>query len=126
MHKPRILQINPILPSQDIAISLEFWQKLGFSNVFDSTDYSEHPLNYAVLCRDSLCVHLQLFEDIEKQHSPQIRFQVQSIEVLLEEFKTSGVLDKNAVLRTTPWNTREFGLFDPDKSGITFFESIKS
>ena len=124
MQKPKFQQVNPILPCQDMALSVEFWQKLGFNKVFDSTNYGEEPINYAVMRRDQLQVHLQFFDDVEKQYSPQLRFEVLEVEVLMDEFKQAGILDPSTNLRTTPWGTREFGLFDPNKTGITFFESI--
>ena len=126
MHIPKFLKVNPILPCQDMTQSIAFWQKLGFTNIFDSINYGEEPVNYAVLRRDGLCVHLQHFDEIEKQYSPQIRFEVQAVDALWEEFKAVGILDGSTVLRTTPWNTREFGIFDPNKTGITFFEAINS
>jgi len=61
-----LLQINPVLPVDDMTKTLAFYtDKLGFSKVYDSTNYGEDPINYAVLCRENVCIHLQLFDSIE-------------------------------------------------------------
>jgi len=72
-----LLQINPILPVDDMTKTLAFYtDKLGFSKVYDSTNYGADPINYAVLCRENICIHLQLFDSIEDIIMPQFRILV--------------------------------------------------
>ncbi len=123
MQASQLLQINPVLPASDMEMTISFWQLMGFEKVYDSTQYGEEPVNYAVMKRDNLCVHLQLFVDLENQFSPQIRFEVRGVEDLFQEYRSNRLLPDNAHLRQTAWGTKEFGLFDPNKVGITFFES---
>jgi len=45
-----LLQINPVLPVDDMTKTLAFYtDKLCFSKVYDSANYGEDPINYAVL-----------------------------------------------------------------------------
>lgn len=125
LKSPRLIQVNPILPVLDMEATIAFWNLMGFDNSFDSTHYGEVPINYAVLKKDNLCIHLQSFNDLGQQYSPQIRFEVQGVDILLQQFKDVQLVAADKQLRTTPWGTKEFGLFDPNNVGITYFESIE-
>lgn len=56
--------------------------------------------------------------------SADIKFQVQNIEPLIEEYVLNGVLNPDRIRKQTEWNTKEFGLLDPSGNRITFFEDL--
>ncbi|HAS40544.1 MAG TPA: glyoxalase/bleomycin resistance/extradiol dioxygenase family protein [Microscillaceae bacterium] len=126
-QETQIVQINPVLPVGDMQESLDFYEnKMGFKNVYDSSNYNEagQELDYAVMCRQNCCIHLQLFKDIRPDFQPQIRIEVKNIEPLFEEYRSKGLLDNQPTLRETPWGTREFAFYDPNNMAITFFEGV--
>lgn len=121
-QQTQLLQINPVLQVTDMPASIAFYEeKLGFRNMYDSTQYEEGPVNYAVMCRQNLCIHLQLFDQLAEQ--PQIRIEVKNIAPLFEEYRNKGVLDHQEALRITPWGTKEFAFFDLNRVGLTFYEN---
>ncbi len=121
----QIVQINPVLPVGNMQESLDFYEnKMGFKNVYDSTQYESGEMNYAVMCRQNCCIHLQLFKDIRPDFQPQIRIEVKNIGPLFEEYRSKGLLDHQPTLRATPWGTREFAFYDPNNMAITFYEDV--
>lgn len=119
------IQVNPVIPASDMVQTIDFYEnKMGFTNVFDSSHYEDGPINYAILCRQSICLHFQLFESLKGLTAPNIRIQVEEIEPLFEEYKTRGILDDKNELTITPWGTKEFAFFDPNKSALTFYEDL--
>lgn len=125
-NETRFLQMCPVLPSLDVARDVRWYEeKLGFRNVYDSTNYNEDPINYAVLKRDNLCIHLQLqFPEDMKNNLPGIRIEVENIRPLFEECIRAGVVKREKLRLQTPWGTNEFGFFDPSRNGIHFYESV--
>ena len=120
-----LIQVNPVIPASDMVLTIDFYEnKMGFKNVFDSTHYEDGPVNYAVLCRDSTCLHIQLFESLEGLTAPNIRIQVENITPLYEEYKTRGLLSDENELKTTLWGTKEFAFYDPNNTALTFYEDI--
>jgi len=118
-----LMQVNPVIPASDMVLIIDFYEnKMGFKNVYDSTHYEDGPVNYAVLCRESICLHFQLFESLEGLTAPSLRIQVENIIPLFEEFKTRGLLSDKSELRITPWGTKEFAFFDPNNTALTFYE----
>ena len=123
----RFKHMNPVLSSADVARDIEWYeQKLGFKNVYDSTDYNEDPVNYAVLLRQGIYIHLQFQfpEDMAQMPGGSLRIEVENIYPLFEEYVEKGVVPKTKMVRNTPWGTNEFGFFDLNKNGITFYEDI--
>jgi len=51
---------------------------------------------------------------------PQFRILVDTVEPLFQEYKILGILD-NAVVKDTPWGTKELAFFDPNSAGLKFF-----
>jgi len=122
----KFLHLSPILPSLDVAADIAFWEnKLGFKNVYDSTHYGESPVNYAVLCRQGLYIHLQMQfpEDMANGNLTQVRFQVENIQPLFEEYLASGVISKDSFRKKTAWGTNGFGFYDTNKNAIFFYEN---
>lgn len=55
---------------------------------------------------------------------PQFRILVDTVDPLFQEYKILGILD-NAIVKDTPWGTKEFAFFDPNSVGLTFFETTE-
>jgi catechol 2,3-dioxygenase-like lactoylglutathione lyase family enzyme len=113
--------VNPVLPSQDVKISVDFYvKKLAFKN--HGQDSRVDP-KYAVVGRDNVDIHIQWHDPVEweAEERPHIRFVVTSIQDLFDEYKDKGVFHETTTLRDTPWGTREFAFFDPYSNGLTFY-----
>lgn len=118
-------QIHPVLPVKDVVEALDFYvNRLGFKIAF--ADDSKKP-TYAGIIRDGIEIHLQWQEPraLEaRQERPMLRIVTQNIEALYEEYFEKDVFHAHTLLRKTAWGTREFGFYDPDKNGLTFYRDI--
>lgn len=120
----KFLHVSPVLGSVDVARDVQWYEsQLGFKNVYDSSHYQKGPLDYAVVGRQGLLLHLQ-FQYPKDMISTDVRFEVQYIEGIIKEFMEKGILDPAKVTRKTPWNTCEFRLLDPSGNRIAFFEDV--
>ncbi|MEM7368938.1 MAG: glyoxalase superfamily protein [Bacteroidota bacterium] len=116
--------LSPVLASADVARDVAWYaEKLGFSNVFDSTQYSEGPMDYAVIGRQGFFMHLQ-FQFPQDMTSTDVRIEVLHIEAIFREFLMTKVVKHEAMKWKTAWGTKEFGLFDPSGNRITFLEDL--
>ncbi len=123
--KSDFVAINPVIPTRDIGKTAGFYlTKLGFEEVYNSTAYQEACLDYMVLCRGDICLHLQQTQAYADFTAPHIRLEVRNIRELWQEFKGSGAIPEDRPLVQSPWNTIEFGLYDPNSVALTFYESI--
>lgn len=120
----KFLYMSPVLASSDVARDIEWYEnKLGFKNVYDSSAYQDGPIDYAVVGRQNLYLHLQ-FQYPKDVTSTDVRFEVQNIEPLFEEYIEKGLVTPDRINRKTGWNTCEFGVFDPTGNRLTFFEDL--
>ncbi len=116
--------ITPVLPANDVAAEIEFFEKLGFVNVYDSLKYSDK-LDYAVLTRDKQAVHIQFqFEEDmpSKNAAQQVKIWVKDLDVLQNEFEENGMEVKRR--DNTPWGTNEFGFYSPSHNAIIFVQDL--
>jgi len=115
------LGIIPVLPSADIARDTAWYkQKTGFETRF-SNDM------YAVLIRDSMCIHLQWHADTESDPllgGSVIRIEMKNIKPFFDELLERGLIKPDAWKEKTAWGTNEFGFFDLNKNAIFVFEDI--
>lgn len=117
--------ISPVLASSDVSRDIKWYkEKLGFQNVYDSTQYQEGPVDYVVLGRQKLFFHMQ-FQFPEDIISTDVKFQVKNIEPLYEEFLKSGAITEHNINRKTAWNTSECCFFDLNRNRFTFYEDIQ-
>ncbi len=125
-----ILQgVHPVLASNDVATSVEFFRRLGFKEVF--RDAALEP-KYAVVCRDGVELHIQWTSADQWSDAidrPVYRFQVSDVDALFEEFANAGCIDTASGSpwvrpADTPWGTREFHVRDPGKNGLQFYRQI--
>ncbi len=116
-------QVQPVLPCRSVPDAVRFYvEKLGFMLAFD--DGGEP--GYAGVRRDGVEIHLQWHDagGWARVERPHLRFLVTDVDVLHAEFKGRGILGDGTAVRETPWGTREFGLFDPEKNGLTFYADL--
>lgn len=134
----KMMKCIPYLPVYDISKAVDFYKsRFGFSVMF-------HDNGFAKLIRHEAEIHLWVANDerwkirdtftIEPIASGAesflpgtggCRVQVQFIDALYEEYKTSGVLySEKTVIEQQPWGTREFPSLDLDRNLLTFFERI--
>lgn len=122
--KGYIHEVHPVLPVKDVLEALHFYvQKLGFDIAF--TDDEKKPM-YAGIHRDSIEIHLQWHDEVEWSavERPMLRFFVENIDALFEEYKLQGVFHNHTSLEEKPWGTKEFAFYDPDKNGLTFYSDL--
>ena len=117
------LHISPVLSSSDILKDIAWYESLGFQNVYDSSNYQDGPLDYAVIGRQNLFFHLQ-FQYPKDVIISDVKFRITGIHALINDFVEKGLLSRDQVFEKTAWNTCEFGLFDPTGNRITFFEDL--
>lgn len=118
------LHLSPVLASANVERDVDWYkEKLGFTNVYDSTRYQDGPMDYAVIGRQGLYLHLQ-FQFPKDMTSTDVKFEVKNIGPLIEELVGKGILTLEKVQKKTPWNTTEFGIKDPSGNRITFLEDL--
>ncbi|MDX2038037.1 MAG: hypothetical protein SFX72_15420 [Isosphaeraceae bacterium] len=125
----RIKGLRPVLAARDVAESIRFYGRLGFSETF--RDRPVEPV-YAVVEREGVELHLQWADAgqwSEGLDRPVYRFLVEDVDALFEEFAAAAVFDRTqggggpwGTPRETPWGTKEFHLRDPADNGLQFYE----
>lgn len=114
-----LLNITPVLPSQNIARDLQWYiDKVGFEVVHAD-------MMYAVMRREHLSLHLQWHADTPDDPllgGSVIRIFVKDINTLFEEFLSRGTVHKEKLNLNTPWGTHEFGFYDLNNNAIFFVE----
>jgi len=115
-------EIHPVLPVRDVNEALRFYtEKLGFKKAF--ADDPKIPF-YAGVRRDQIEFHLQWHDAKEWEieiDRPMLRFVIENVEALFDEYKDKGVFHKQTSLKETPCGTKEFAFYDPYKNGLTFY-----
>jgi hypothetical protein len=107
----------PVLPTADLSQATSFHGRLGFQVLHQDAEY-------VIVKRDGVELHVWLCPDQSLAENSSCRIQVTGIEALYQEYQLKGLLASNAALRDTPWGTKEFVVFDPDRVLITFVERI--
>jgi catechol 2,3-dioxygenase-like lactoylglutathione lyase family enzyme len=126
---------TPAMPSRDVDRSLEFYRDvLGFEIV-------HHDGDFAVLVRDTASITLwgatdegwRETLDLERPvcsgaesfiaGTASFRVQVQGgVDELYAVCNEHGVVHPNGHISDTDWETREFGVLDPDGNLVTLYE----
>jgi catechol 2,3-dioxygenase-like lactoylglutathione lyase family enzyme len=128
---PKLEAVHPVLMSRDVAASIRFYQRLGFSVAFQ--DRALDP-RYAVIARDGVELHLQWQGEPQWAYPidrPTYRFVVQDVDAFHAEVRNAGALPELTTGQSpwqapgdTPWGTREFHLRDPDGNGLQFYRAL--
>lgn len=130
----------PALPVQDIRQSMEFYTtKLGFV-------VRHHEEGFCIVVRDEVEIHLWKSADESWKNkgmalvaepicsgaesflvgTASCRIEVQGIDELYKEYKTTGVLyNADTVVVDQPWGDREFPTLDHHRNLLTFYEVIR-
>ena len=105
--------------------ALFYVTRLGFEPLF--ADSEERP-TYAGVRRGQVEIHLQWHdpEQWERVERPSLRFRIDGVDALFEEYRAKDVFHASTQLRNRPWGTREFAFFDPDMNGLAFFSPNNS
>lgn len=126
--KLKLDAVHPVLMSNDLALSVAFYRRLGFDLRFLDDPCSPR---YAAIARDGVQLHLQWQNRshwVPGQDRPTYRFLVEDVDGLFGAFRESGAIGEPDLARSplaapgnTPWGTREFHLLDPDGNGLQFY-----
>jgi hypothetical protein len=109
----RLISAIPKLASLDIARSLSFFERLGFSRKFASS-------SYGVAERDGVAIHFWCCSDPRIPTETGCRIAVEGIDELFEAYSKLNVVHPNGVLEAKPWGVREFSIVEVDGNLVTF------
>jgi catechol 2,3-dioxygenase-like lactoylglutathione lyase family enzyme len=116
-------ETHPIIGTRDIQRAIEFYtRQLGFKLAF--IDNADSP-NYLGFRRDAVVLHMQ-FQYEHEMGTIRLRFLVADPDALFTEYRQCGVECTPNGIRDTPWGTREFALYDPDRNAFTFYRQLTS
>jgi predicted enzyme related to lactoylglutathione lyase len=122
--------VHPVLPASNVEESVLFYQRLGFSVVFE--DAAINP-KYVAMKRDGVELHIQWADREQWAYPidrPAYRFVVTDVDEMFQEFVKSGGIRSDmsqgpwASPKNTPWGTREFHLRDPSQNSLQFYRSL--
>jgi uncharacterized glyoxalase superfamily protein PhnB len=121
MPLARFQQVTPVLPVRNVSHAIRFYtEKIGFQLRFQDDPHTPH---YAVVERDGVRLNLQSHpeSEFEGREGFEVRFSVDDVDSLFEEYRPQGVFHERTALQDTPWGTREFAFFDLDGNGLFFY-----
>jgi len=116
-----ILNTIPVLPSEDIAWDIGWYQEKMGLEVFRADGM------YAVLFRENLIIHLQWHANMAEDPllgGSVVRLYVKDISHILDELVGRATVAKDKFRQNTPWQTNEFGFYDLNGNSIFFMEDI--
>ena len=117
----KLLGIVPVLPTEDMQRDLEFYQSKAGFQLLHEDGY------YAVLKRDGIFIHLQWHANTKEDPllgGSVVRIFVDHIQPIFDEFVARGTVSKDKLRMNTPWNTHEFGFYDPNNNAIFIAEAL--
>ena len=119
--KSGILEISPVLPSQDIERDVAWYHKfVGFELLHKDE-------MYAVMRRENICIHLQWHADNEDDPllgGSAIKIFVKDINLLFKELQKRGTVSEAKLRLKTAWRTNEFGFYDLNNNAIFFVQDL--
>lgn len=118
--------VHPVLPARNVSEALAYYtERLGFQFGFQDTAAAPR---YAGVRRDKVELHLQFqfAEDFDSGRAGQasLRIVVDDPDSLFQEWKDRDVYHAHTRVRNTAWGTREFGFFDLNGNGLTFYRDL--
>jgi uncharacterized glyoxalase superfamily protein PhnB len=129
--KADLQAVHPVIGASNVGELVQFYECLGFAVVFQ--DALLDPM-YVAVKRDSVELHIQWADKEQWAYPidrPAIRFVVNDVDAIYEEFVKGGVVRSNtsqnspwAAPSNTPWGTREFHLRDPSQNSLQFYRPL--
>ncbi len=116
----RMSKITPIVPTNDLGASANFYTNLGFEVVHAHGDYM-------ILQRDDIGLHLTWsagWHIDPKTNNTQFRINISDIDSFYAHCRRLDVVHPNGSMETKPWGSKEFAVLDPDHACITFYEEV--
>ncbi len=114
-----IRTIHPVLPSRAIPVTLEFYQRAGFSI------YHQFGEEYAIITRDGQEIHFFGYPDVQPETSVQcIYVRVMDADALYRELQAQGIVGTSPP-EDKEWGQREFAVVDPDGTLIRFAQALE-
>jgi catechol 2,3-dioxygenase-like lactoylglutathione lyase family enzyme len=103
----------PILPSRNLANTLDFYRRLGFDGFIHSHG------DYAILMRGSLELHFFAQADLVPEKSAACCYlRVAKVDDIYWDFARAELppagIPRQDALENKPWGMREFAVVDPD------------
>ncbi|MBN8680101.1 MAG: VOC family protein [Chitinophagales bacterium] len=116
-----ITEIHPKLPMRNKALTLAYYQQLGFEPS-GNADYDE----YLMLKRDEIEIHFFAFPNLNPaENYGQVYIRTNQIDSLYQSFLDRQIaIHPNGPLQEKPWGQKEFSLLDPDNNLLTFGQSL--
>lgn len=115
-------QVNPILGTRDVGRAVSFYvDRLGFRLKFRN---GTPPAEYLGFVRNGVELHMQ-FQYPHEMGTLRLRIEVDDPDALYDEYREKDVFYDRTELRDTPWGTREFAIYDPDRNSLTFYADLK-
>jgi catechol 2,3-dioxygenase-like lactoylglutathione lyase family enzyme len=124
MDTARFQEVNPVLPVRNVSDAIAYYtQKLGFRLLFQD---APHDPKYAGIERDGVRLHLQWHDaaDFASVEKLALRFVIDDVDSLFEEYRDKDVFHTQTALRDTAWGTREFAFYDHDGNGLFFYRAL--
>ncbi len=118
----QFVTIQPVLPARNVTEAVNYYvNKLGFEFAFQD---NEKNLRYAGVQRDAIQLHLQWHaeESFEKVELLQLRFVINSVDELFEEYKNHDPFGMNQTPIKTDCETYEFSFYDLNMNGLIFYQ----
>ena len=116
--------VQPVLPAKDVGKALDFYtNKLGFEIVFKD---DEENTKYAGIKRDEIELHLQWHDekDFDSVGKPALRFVIQDVDSLFEEYRNFDLPGMNLAPEKTGWGTYEFSFYDLNNNALFFYRDL--
>jgi hypothetical protein len=103
----------PILPSRNLANTLEFYRRLGFDGFIHSHG------GYAILMRGTVELHFSLHRKLDPEKSVSCCYlRVSRVDTIHSEFSRAKLprqgIPRQDALEDKPWGLREFAVVDLD------------
>lgn len=125
MHRAQFRAVNPVLPVRSVSQAVGYYtERLGFRLSFQ--DHPQDP-QYAGVERDGIELHLQWHDPADFREAVDtlmLRFVIDDVDALFEEYKDEQVFHDHTALSDTSWGTREFAFYDLDGNGLTFYRDL--
>jgi catechol 2,3-dioxygenase-like lactoylglutathione lyase family enzyme len=116
--------VHPVLPARDVGEAIRYYvDRLGFRLRFQD---DEGDPRYAGVQRDGVELHLQWHDeaDFAMVERLALRFLIDDVDGLFEEYADRGVFHARTALRDTSWGTREFAFYDLNGNALFFYRDL--